>query len=134
MPSPLVHVAVVLWFILRWFIPWWFMSRWFMLWWVNVTTLYADCTSPRPSLRETNPLLTPYSDLTSYSSDFDSEPDQVSTHPEQPPRKKRQRTTFSRNEVLELEQAFRRRPYLIGDDDEKLGQRLGIPAKSVKVS
>ena len=40
-PSPLVHVAVVLWFILRWFIPWWFMSRWFMLRWVNVATLYG---------------------------------------------------------------------------------------------
>ena len=79
-------------------------------------------------------MLTPYSDIASSSSDCVSEPDEVLTHYEEPPKKKRPRTTFSRNEVLELEQAFTRRPYLIGDDDEKLGQRLGIPAKSVKVS
>ena len=95
---------------------------------------YSDCTSPRPSHSESSPMLTPYSDIASSSSDCGSEPDEVLTHYEEPPKKKRPRTTFSRNEVLELEQAFRRRPCLIGDDDEKLGQRLGIPAKSVKVS
>ena len=95
---------------------------------------YSDCTSPRPSHRVTSPLLTPYSDITSSSSDCDSELDQVSTHPEQPPRKKRQRTIFSRDEVLELEEAFKRRPYLTAYDYEELGQRLGIPTKSVKVS
>ena len=95
---------------------------------------YSDCTSPRPTHRESSPPLTPYSDIASSSSDCDSEPDQVPTHSEQLPKKRRQRTTFSLNEVLELEQAFRRRPYLISKDEEELVQRLGIPAKSVKVS
>ena len=95
---------------------------------------YSDCASPRPSHRETSPLLTPYFGIKSSSSDCDSEPDQVSTHPEQAPRKRRQRTIFSRNEVLELEEAFIRRPYLTAYDYEELGQRLGIPIKSVKVS
>ena len=79
-------------------------------------------------------MLTPYSDIASSSSDCGSEADELPTHSEQPPKKKQQRRIFSRDEVFALEQAFRRRPYLIGDDDEKLGQRLGIPTKSVKVS
>ena len=49
-------------------------------------------------------------------------------------RKRRQRTTFSPNEVWELELAFKRRPYLISEDAEELVQKLGIPVKSVKVS
>lgn len=35
-------------------------------------------------------------------------------------------------EVLELERAFRRRPYLLKEDAEELVQRLGITAKSLK--
>ena len=95
---------------------------------------YSDCTSPRPSHRESSPPLTPYSDITSSSSDCHSETDQVPTHSEQLPKKRRQRTTFSPNELWELERAFRRRPYLTSKDEEELVQRLGIPARSVKVS
>ncbi len=71
--------------------------------------------SPQHSYSDTSPRSSPYSDNTSSTSDCDSEPDQVSTHCEQPPRKKRQRTTFSPIEVWELERAYRRRPYLMGD-------------------
>ena len=85
---------------------------------------YSD-TSPRSR--------SPCSDNASSASDFDSEPDQVSTHSEQPPRKKRQRTTFSLIEVWELERAYRRQPYLMREDEEDLVQRLGITAKSLKV-
>ena len=46
---------------------------------------------------------------------------------------KRQRTTFSPIEVLELEIAYRRWPYLMSEDEEDLVQRLGITAKSLKV-
>ena len=84
-----------------------------------------------------SPPLTPYSDITSSSSDCDSEPDQASTPTEHSTKKKRQRTTFSPMEVLELEvgeRAFRRRPYLLKEDAEELVQRLGITAKSLKVS
>jgi len=84
--------------------------------------------------RDTSPPLTPYSDISSSSSDCDSEREQVPIPTKQPTRKKQQRTTFSPNEVWELEQAFRRRPYLISDDEEELAQKLGIKAKSVKVS
>ncbi|CAH3035431.1 unnamed protein product [Porites evermanni] len=93
---------------------------------------YSDCGSPRPSHRATSPPLTPYSDITSSSSDFDSEPDQAATQTEHSTRKKRQRTTFSTIEVWELERAFRRRPYLLKEDEEELVQRLGITAKSLK--
>ena len=93
---------------------------------------FSDCTSTRPSHRETSPLLNPYSDITSSSSDCDSEPDKVPIYSEQPPKEKRQRTTFSPNEVLELEEAFRRWPYLTTFDYEELGQRLGVPAKKCK--
>jgi len=84
--------------------------------------------------RDTSPPLTPYSDISSSSSDCDSEHEQVPIPTKQPTRKKRQRTTFSPNEVWELERAFRRRPYLLSDDEEELVQKLGITAKSVKVS
>ena len=90
--------------------------------------------SSEHSYSDTSPRSSPYSDNTSSTSDCDSEPDQVSTHSEQPPRKKRQRTTFSQIEVWELELAYMRRPYLMSEDEEELVQRLGIPARSVKVS
>ena len=86
---------------------------------------YSDCAaSPRPSYSATSPPLTPYSDVKSSSSDCDSEPDQT--------KKKRQR--FSPIEVWELERAFRRRPYLLKEDEEELMQRLGITTKSLRVS
>ncbi|KAL9960290.1 hypothetical protein ACROYT_G033734 [Oculina patagonica] len=84
------------------------------------------------SYSDTSPRSSPYSDNTSSTSDCDSDPDQVSTHSEQPPRKKRQRTTFSPIEVWELERAYKRRPYLMCEDEEELVQRLGIPARSLK--
>ncbi|CAH3039563.1 unnamed protein product [Porites lobata] len=93
---------------------------------------YSDCASPRPSHRATSPPLTPYSDITSSSSYCDSGPDQASTPTEHSATKKRQRTTFSPIKVWELERAFRRRPYLLKEDEEELVQRLGITAKSVK--
>ena len=96
-----------------------------------------DCIhtpSPQHSYSATSPRSSPYSDNTSSASDCDSEPDQVSTRSEQPPRKKRQRTTFSQIEVWELERAYRRWPYLMSEDEEELVQKLGIPARSVKVS
>ena len=96
---------------------------------------YSDCAaSPRPSYSATSPPLTPYSDVKSSSSDCDSEPDQTSTPTEHSATKKRQRTTFSPIEVWELERAFRRRPYLLKEDEEELMQRLGITAKSLRVS
>ncbi|XP_078342390.1 uncharacterized protein LOC144628199 isoform X2 [Oculina patagonica] len=88
--------------------------------------------SPQHSYSDTSPRSSPYSDNTSSTSDCDSEPDQLSTHSEQPTRKKRQRTTFSPIEVWELERAFKRRPYLMSEDEEELVQRLGIPARSLK--
>ncbi|XP_020602119.1 homeobox protein aristaless-like [Orbicella faveolata] len=88
--------------------------------------------SSQHSYSDTSPRLSPCSDNACSSSDCDSEPDQVSTHSEQPPRKKRQRTTFSPIEVWELERAYRRRPYLMSADEEDLVQRLGITAKSLK--
>ena len=96
---------------------------------------YSDCAaSPRPSYSATSPPLTPYSDVKNSSSDCDSEPDQTSTATEHSATKKRQRTTFSPIEVWELERAFRRRPYLLKEDEEELIQRLGITAKSLRVS
>ena len=91
--------------------------------------------SPQHSYSDTSPRLSPCSDNTSSASDCDSEPDQVSTLSEQPPRikKKRQRTTFSPLEVWELERAYRQQPYLTDKDEEDLVQRIGITAKSLKV-
>ncbi|XP_078368549.1 uncharacterized protein LOC144652411 [Oculina patagonica] len=88
--------------------------------------------SPQHSYSDTSPRSSPYSGNTSSTSDCDSESDRVSTHSEQPPRKKRQRTTFSPIEVWELERAYKRRPYLMDEDEEELVQRLGIPARSLK--
>ena len=84
---------------------------------------------------DTSPRLSPCSDNASSASDYDSEPDQVSTHYEQPPtnKNKRQRTTFSPLEVWELERAYMRQPYLTDKDEEDLVQRLGIKTKSLKV-
>ena len=86
--------------------------------------------SPQLSHSDTSPASSASSDNASSASDCDSEPDQVS---EQPPRKKRQRTTFSPLEVWELQRAYRRQPYLLSKDEEDLVQRLGITAKSLKV-
>jgi len=36
-------------------------------------------------------------------------------------------------EVWELERVYKRRPYLMSEDEEDLVQRLGITAKSLKV-
>ena len=88
--------------------------------------------SPQHGYSDTTPTSSPCSDSASSASDCDSEPDQLSTHFEQP-LKKRQRTTFSSLEVWELERAYRRRPYLMSEDEEDLVQRLGIAAKSLKV-
>lgn len=88
--------------------------------------------SPQHNYIDTSPRLSPCSDNASSSSDCDSEPDQVSTHSEQPPKTKRQRTTFSPMEVWELERAYRRQPYLMSEDEEYLVKRLGITAKSLK--
>ena len=90
--------------------------------------------SPEHRYSDTSPRSSPYSDNTSSTSDCDSESDQVPTHSQQPPRKKRQRTTFSQIEVWELGRPYRRRPYLMSEDEEELVHRLGIPARSVKVS
>ena len=82
---------------------------------------YSDCAaSSLPSHKEASPPLTPYSDIERTSGDCDSE--------------KRKRQRFSPIEVWELERAFRRRPYLLKEDEEELVQRLGITAKSLKVS
>ena len=89
--------------------------------------------SPQHSYSASSPTSSPCSDSPSSASDCDREPDQVLTHSEQRPRMKRQRTTFSPIEVLELERAYRRRPYLMSEDEEDLVQRLGITAKSLKV-
>ena len=82
---------------------------------------------------DTSPASSASPDNASSASDYDREPDQVSTLSEQPPRKKRQRTTFSPLEVWELERAYRRQPYLLSKDEEDLAQRLGITAKSLRV-
>ena len=89
--------------------------------------------SPQHGYSDITPSSSPCSDSACSCSDCDSEPDQVSTHSEQPPRKERQRTTFSPLEVWELERAYRQRPYLMSEDEEDLMQRLGITAKSLKV-
>ena len=73
-------------------------------------------------------------DFTSSSSECDSEPDQVPTDSEKTSKKRRQRTTFSAHEVWAMERAFKQCPYLLRDDEMQLVYRLGIPAKSVRVS
>ncbi|KAL9967409.1 hypothetical protein ACROYT_G025626 [Oculina patagonica] len=79
------------------------------------------------SYSDTIPRSTPYSNNTSSTNDCDSEPDQVLTHNEQPPRKKRQRTTFPPIEVWELERAYKRRQNLMSEDEEELVQGVGKP-------
>ena len=47
--------------------------------------------------------------------------------------KKKQRTTFSPLEVLELEKVFAQRPYLMPEDEDELVQKLGITPRNVRV-
>jgi len=89
--------------------------------------------SPQHSSSDNSPQSSPCSDNTSSLTSCNSEPDGASPRAEQTARKKRTRTTFSPTEVWELERAYRRRPYLMSEDEEDLVQRLGIPAKSLKV-
>ena len=95
---------------------------------------YSDCASPNDRRRQASPVLTPYSDTTSSSSDCDSETYRVPNATEKPLKKKRQRTTFSQHEKMQLEMAFRRQPYLMGNDEEMLAQRMGITVQNVRVS
>ena len=96
--------------------------------------LSVQIPSPQHSYSDTSPQSSPCSDdNTSSPSSCNSEPDQASPRAEQPARKKRTRTTFSSIELRELERAFKRRPFLMSEDEEDLVQRLGIPAKSLKV-
>ena len=74
------------------------------------------------------------SDYANSTSDCDSEPDRFPTYSEKRAKKKRQRTTFSMFEVWELEQAYMKRPYLMPEDEEDLEKRLGITARSLRVS
>ena len=90
--------------------------------------------SSQHSYSDTNPRLSSCSLNACSCSECDSDPDQVSTHSEQPPRKERHRTTFSPIEVWELERVYRRQPYLMSQDEKDLVQRLGITAKSLKVN
>ncbi|XP_068713056.1 homeobox protein vent1-like [Montipora foliosa] len=93
---------------------------------------YSDRSSPPTSHRQTSAELTPYSDISSSGSDCDSEPDRMPNYTAQAPREKRQRTTFSPNEVMQLEQAFSQRPYLTQYDEKMLAQRIGITDKNVR--
>ena len=74
------------------------------------------------------------SDYANSTSDCDSEPDRFPTYSEKRAKKKRQRTTFSMFEVWELERAYMKRPYLMPEDEEDLEKRLGITARSLRVS
>ncbi|XP_067025640.1 homeobox protein zampogna-like [Acropora muricata] len=93
---------------------------------------YSDCASPNDRRRQASPVLTPYSDTTSSSSDCDSETYRVPNATEKPQKKKRQRTTFSQHEKMQLEMAFRRQPYLMGNDEGMLAERLGITIQNVR--
>ncbi|XP_068757730.1 uncharacterized protein [Montipora capricornis] len=93
---------------------------------------YSDRSSPPTSHRQTSAELPPYSDISSSGSDCDSEPDRMPKYTAQAPREKRQRTTFSPNEVMQLEQAFSQRPYLTQYDEKMLAQRIGITDKNVR--
>jgi len=96
-----------------------------------------ETPSSQHSYSDTSLPLSPCSHNACSSSDCyrsDSDPNQVSTHSEQPPRKESHRTTFSPIEVWELERAYRRQPYLMSQDEKDLVQRLGITAKSLKVN
>ena len=89
-----------------------------------------DSASSDASHRQGSPVLTPNSDITSSS----SETDQVPNATEKPARKRRKRATFTQREKMQLEMAFRYQPYLTGDDEKVLAQRLGLTAKNVRVS
>lgn len=72
-------------------------------------------------------------DVTISSSDCDSESDQQPIRPEKPSKKRRQRTTFSAQEVWAMERAYKRCRYLTVEDEVDLVQRFRIPVKSIKV-
>ena len=121
-----------------------FMCTWFFGFKLYCLILFSEKNTQSPELRvqilcpqhsysDTSPQSSPCSDNTSSPSSCNSEPDQTSPLAEQPARKKRTRTTFSPIEVWELERAYKRRPYLMSEDEEDLVQRLGIPARSLKV-
>lgn len=90
----------------------------------------SDSASSDVSHRQGSPVLTPYSDTTSSSSETDQVPNAI----EKPARKRRKRATFTQREKMQLEMAFRHQQYLIGDDEKVLAQRLGLTAKNVRVS
>ncbi|XP_068713090.1 homeobox protein Hox-D11a-like [Montipora foliosa] len=92
---------------------------------------YSDCSSPPTSHRTTSPELTPHPDISSSGSVCDSETYRMPNDTEQAPRKKRQRTTFSRGEVMQLEQVFSQRQYLTLSDEKMLAKRIGITDKNV---
>ena len=75
-------------------------------------------------------MLTPYSDITSSSSETDGVPNAT----EKPRKKGRKRVNVTQHEKMQLEMTFRHQPYLIGDDEKMLAQRLGLTAKNVRVS
>ena len=75
-------------------------------------------------------MLTPYSDITSSSSETDGVPNAT----EKPRKKGRKRVNVTQHEKMQLEMAFRDQLYLIGDDEKVLAQRLGLTAKNVRVS
>ena len=51
-----------------------------------------------------------------------------------PPKSYERRANVTQHEKMQLEMAFRHQPYLIGDDEKVLAQRLGLTAKNVRVS
>ena len=106
------------------------MQQWYQFAVIALLRLRKSASQPQGN----QSTITPYSDISSSSSDCDSEPNQTSSPTEHSTKKKRQRMTFSPIELVELELAFRRRPYLLKEDEEELVQRLGITAKSLKVS
>ena len=90
--------------------------------------------SPEHYCSDISPRSSPNSNHSSSTRDCESEPDQLPTPYEQVAKKKRKRTTFSLFEVRELERVFKRQPYLMPEDEEELVQRLGITARSLRVS
>ena len=74
------------------------------------------------------------SDVTVSSSDCDSESDQQPIRSEKPSKKRRQRTTFSAQEVWAMERAYKRCRYLTIEDEADLVKRFRIPVRSIKVS
>ncbi|XP_029201087.2 paired mesoderm homeobox protein 1-like [Acropora millepora] len=72
------------------------------------------------------------SDVTVSSSDCDSESDQQPIRSEKPSKKRRQRTTFSGQEVWAMERAYKRCRYLTVEDEVDLVKRFRIPVRSIK--